>query len=132
MAKLTFFDCNCSVGRVPHPHLADMHDGEGLRGEMDTAGIDQALVFHSMARDASPPLGNSLLADAIKDVPGLHPVWVVLPHHTGEIPPPKKLLKQMEKNGVKAVRMYPTKDFHSFSLADTNGSSRAARASFTT
>lgn len=118
MKKLHFFDCNCSVGRVPYPHLLDISDAEGLRREMDTAGIEEALVFHTMARDASPPLGNSLLREAIAGVEGMYPVWVVLPHHTGEIPPPHELLKDMKEKGVRAVRMYPTKDFHSFSLAE--------------
>lgn len=120
MAKLSFFDCNCSVGRVPYPALTDIPDAEGLRREMDTAGIEEALVFHTMARDASPPEGNMLLHEAIKGVRGLYPVWVVMPHHTGEIPPPVKLLKDMEEKGVKAVRMYPGKDHHSFSLAEWN------------
>ncbi len=118
MAKLKFFDCNCSVGRVTHPNLMDIPDAEGLRREMDIAGIEDALVFHAMARDADPSLGNALLAEEIGNVKGLHPAWVVLPHHTGEMPQPKKLLKRMEKSGVRAVRMYPTKDFHSFSLAE--------------
>jgi len=118
MAKLNFLDCNCSVGRVSRPYLGDVSDAEGLRREMDAAGIEEALVFHTMARDASPPLGNGMLKEAIADDPGLHPVWVVLPHHTGETPPPDKLLGEMEANDVRAVRLYPGKDHHSFSLAE--------------
>ncbi|MFC1528977.1 amidohydrolase family protein [Candidatus Latescibacterota bacterium] len=118
MSKLAFFDCNCSVGRVSHPHIYDISDAAGLRIEMDTAGIEEALIYHTIARDANPPLGNSLLHEEISGVAGLHPAWVVLPHHTGEMPHPRKLLKDMEGNGVKAVRMYPTKDYHSFSLSE--------------
>ena len=118
MAKLSFFDCNCSVGRVPYPLLLDIHDAAGLRHEMDTAGIEEVLVFHTMARDSNPPLGNEHLHEEIAGMPGLYPVWVVLPHHTGEIPKPRKLLKTMEEKGVKAVRMYPGTDHHSFSLAE--------------
>jgi len=117
MAKLSYFDCNCSIGRVPYPHLLDISDVGGLMKEMAAAGIEEALVYHTVARDTGPPLGNRLLMEAIAETDSLKPVWVVLPHHTGEIPPPAELLKDMEKNGVKAVRMYPTKDFHSFSLA---------------
>lgn len=118
MAKLKFFDCNCSVGRVTHPYLEDIFEARDVRHEMDRAGVEDALVFHTMARDADPMLGNRLLREAIGDIKGLYPVWVVMPHHTGEMPTPKKLLKDMIKSGVKAVRMYPTKDFHSFSIAD--------------
>jgi hypothetical protein len=118
MAKLKFFDCNCSVGRVPYPHILDIPDAAGLCREMETAGIEEALVYHTMARDADPLLGNRLLHDALENAEGLYPCWVILPHHTGEIPPPAKLLKDMEEKNVRAVRMYPTNNFHSFSMAE--------------
>lgn len=120
MAKLRYFDCNCSIGRVTYPQLLDLSSVEDLKREMDTAGIEEALVYHSMAKDADPALGNMLLGEALAGEDRLHPVWVVLPHHTGEIPEPPKLLEEMDRKGVKAVRMYPTKDFHSFSLAGWN------------
>ncbi|GAG70498.1 unnamed protein product [marine sediment metagenome] len=87
---------------------------------MDTAGIEEALVYHIVARDADPALGNRLLHEEIAGNDRLHPVWVVIPHHTGEMPKPKKLLKKMDARGVKAVRMYPTKDQQSFSLEEWN------------
>ncbi len=118
MAKLSYFDCNCSIGRVPYPQLLDISDVAGLLGEMDAAGIEEALVYHSAAKDTDPVYGNNLLDEAIAGEKRLHPCWVVMPHHTGEMPAPRLLLKEMERKGVRAVRMYPTKDFHSFSLAE--------------
>jgi len=118
MSKLKYFDCNCSIGRLAHPALYDNINVKGLKEEMATAGVEEALVFHNMARDSAPSLGNAKLIEELKDAEELHPAWVVLPHHTGEIPAPAQLLKDMEQAGVKAVRMYPTKDYHSFSLAD--------------
>jgi hypothetical protein len=120
MAKLNYFDCNCSIGRVTYPQLLDLSNVEDLEREMDTAGIEEALVYHSMARDLDPRLGNGLLDEAISGNARLHPVWVVLPHHTGEMPEPAILLRDMERKGVKAVRMFPSKDNHSFSLAEWN------------
>ncbi len=116
MAKLKYFDCNCSVGRVRYPHIYDISDAIGLIKEMDTAGIEEALVYHTVAREADPVLGNRMLYEEIEGHKRLHPVWVLVPHHCGEFPKPKKLLKKLEANGVKAVKMYPTKDHHSFSL----------------
>jgi len=116
--KLRFFDCNCSVGRTGYPHLYDIPDAAGLKQEMATAGIEEALVYHTAARDAHPPLGNSLLIEEIKDCQGLSPVWVILPNHTGEMPPPGQLLGEMKARGIQAVRMYPGRAHHSFSLAD--------------
>ena len=116
--KLRFFDCNCSVGRTGHPHLFDIPDAAGLLQEMTTAGIEEAFVYHTVARDAHPPLGNALLMEEIKSQPRLHPVWVILPHHTGEMPPPHQLLPELKAQGVCAVRAHPTRTHHGFSLAE--------------
>lgn len=118
MAKFHFFDCNCCLGRTGYPHLLDIHNVSGLKQEMGTAGIEEALVYHTLSRDASPQLGNSMLIDEIKGCAELHPAWVVIPHHTGEMSRPEELLKEMKKEGVKAVRIYPTRNFHSFSVND--------------
>lgn len=118
MQKLNFFDCNCSVGRVPYPHLHDIPDAAGLLNEMETAGIEEALVYHTVARYNYPPDGNFMLTEAIRDHPSLHPVWILLPHHTGEMPPPDQLLPEMKKNDVRAARIFPKANFHSFSIAD--------------
>ena len=120
MPKLTYFDCNCSIGRVAYPLLHDISDAAGLLREMDTAGIEEALVYHTAARDSDPVIGNEILLDEIGSSVRLHPVWIVLPHHTGEIPEPETLLRDMAENGVKAVRMYPSKEVQSFSLKDWN------------
>jgi len=116
MAKLKYFDCNCSVGRTRRPYIYDISDAAGLLREMDTAGVEEALVYHSVARESDPALGNSLLEGEITGHDRLHPVWVVLPHHTGEFPEPRRLLKDMEAHGVRAVKLFPTKDCHGFSL----------------
>lgn len=118
MEKLAFFDANCTVGRTGTPHLFDIPDVAGLKQEMATAGVEEALVYHTVARDADPPLGNSLLMKEIAGEKRLYPVWVVLPHHTAEMPRPEKLMAEMKERGVRAVRMYPTRAMHSFSLAD--------------
>jgi len=118
MHKLNYFDCNCSIGRVAYPYLHDIADVEGLLTEMKTAGIDEALVYHIVARDGHPPVGNSMLMEIIKSYRMLHPVWILLPHHTGEMPHPDKLLPEMKKNDVKAVRIYPKANYHSFSISE--------------
>jgi predicted TIM-barrel fold metal-dependent hydrolase len=118
MEKLHYFDCNASVGRTGYPHLLDIPDAAGLQREMEIAGIEEALVFHTAARDGHPPLGNSLLLEEIKGRTNLFPVWVLLPHHTGEMPHPDDLFPLIKENGVKAARLYPTRAHHGFTLAD--------------
>lgn len=118
MQKLNFFDCNCTVGRVMRPMLFDIPDVEGLLKEMKTAGIEEALVYHTVAKEGYPPFGNSLLMEEIKDRKELHPVWVLLPHHTGEMEHPEVLLPKLKKNNVKAVRIYPHVNYHGFSISE--------------
>jgi len=116
MEKIKFFDCNCQIGRVGYPHLLDVSKVNRLLEEMARAGIEEALVYHSVARYGHPPLGNQLLLDEIKGHDNLHPVWVLLPHHTGEMEPPENLMIKMKNNGIKAARVFPGRTFHGFSL----------------
>jgi predicted TIM-barrel fold metal-dependent hydrolase len=118
MAKIRFFDCNASVGRTGYPHLLDIPDAAGLEREMEIAGIEEALVYHLAARDAHPPLGNALLEKEIAGRANLYPVWVVLPHHTGEMPYPDELIGRMREKNVKAVRLYPSRAQQGFSVAE--------------
>ncbi len=86
-----------------------------LVAEMAYFGISRALVYHAMARDHSPSLGNELLLREIAGHEALAPCWVLLPHHTGEMPPPHELLAAMRAAGVKAARIFPSS--HAWSLA---------------
>lgn len=118
MKKLAFFDANASVGRIGHPHLLDIPDAAGLEKEMARAGIEEALVYHLMSVHGDAPLGKSMLLKEIEGHANLVPAWVVLPHHTGEMPKPKELLARMKDKGVRAARMYPTRAMHNFSLEE--------------
>ncbi len=43
--------------------------------------------------------------------------WVVMPHHTGEMPAPHTLVAEMIEQGVKAARIFPARTTHNWSLA---------------
>ena len=118
MTKIPFFDCNASVGRTGYPNLLDIQDVPALEREVEIAGIEEALVYHTVAREGHPPLGNSLLEREIEGKTNLHPVWVLLPHHTGEMPHSDDLVAEMHRKNVKAVRLYPGRAHHGFTLAE--------------
>jgi uncharacterized protein len=118
MDKLSYFDCFCSVGRVGSPILLDIPDAAGLKREMAAAGVERALVSHAMARFGDPALGNARLVEEIAGDADLLPVWFLLPHHTGEMLPPRALLEDLKASGVKAVRLDPGRAQHGFSLAE--------------
>lgn len=117
MDKLSYFDCFCSVGRVGSLILLDIPDAAGLKREMAAAGIERALVSHTMARLGDPALGNARLMEEIAGDEDLLPVWFLLPHQTGEMLPPRALLEDLRSSGVKAVRLEPGRAQHGFSLA---------------
>jgi len=120
MSVLKFFDCNCCFGRKGIINPGSYYKAEDLVNRMEYYGIYKALVYHTMAREYSPAVGNDLLMEEIKPYSCLEPVWAVMPHHTGEFPPPDLLISKMRKNKVRAVTMFPSAADHDYSLAEWN------------
>jgi len=104
---MQFFDCNVFFGRPAQPLLAPAPTVEYLLAEMDRAGVHQALVWHIAQHDASPQVGNRLLAEAIRPYPRLRGCWTMLPNQTGEFAPPDELFQQMAEARVTALRIFP-------------------------
>jgi len=118
---LSLFDSNCVIGkrsvrRSGRAGEAEIYSLESLLAEMDYAGIDDALVYHSLAREYDSMLGNRQLMDEISGYERLQPCWVLMPHGTGEMPRPEVLVREMLERGVKAARLFPSD--HLFSLSD--------------
>lgn len=127
---LPFWDCHAAIGGWTVPPPGGLLDAAGLRRELAAAGIAGALVHHGLARDYDPGVGNDALLRELLGVsaPGLQPpipssqsprlvpCATVLPHHTGEFPPPRDHLPRLIAQGVHAVRLYPKQ--HNFSLED--------------
>ncbi len=93
---------------------------EVLLEEMEWAGIQGALIGHSTAKEYDPMFGNRLLMRELKKSPRLYGAWALMPHHTGEMPPPRDLLHEMADNGIRAVKMYPRAHRYPFNI-DTCG-----------
>ncbi len=75
-----------------------------LLKEMDSYGIDEALVFHSRQRDDSPIVGNKILMSEIKGVERLYGPLAILPPHTGEMGSFEDLLDNMRLGNIRAFR----------------------------
>lgn len=115
---LKFFDCNSSFGMRGILYPGSFYKLEDLLDRMNRYGIEKSLVWHSMAREYSPMVGNKMLIDEIKIHSNLQPVWTVMQHHTNEMPGPEELIKEMKINNVKAVNMFPADQ--GFSIAEWN------------
>ena len=70
---------------------------------MDHAGIHAALVRDSAGLVGEAALANRRVLERTRNQPRLHPVWMVLPSHTHELPPPAEMVAQMCAEGVAAA-----------------------------
>jgi len=118
MDAIKYFDCNCIVGRRTVMNACSFYNINDLVRKMNYYGIERAMVYHSMAKDYCPTIGNQMLLDEIQDFPFLYGVWVVLPHHTGEFPEPSELRRQMREKNIKAVRMFPSSADQKYSFSE--------------
>lgn len=107
-ASLAFYDCNTFFGLPSGKSAAPVPTAEGLLSEMDRAGIARALTWHISQHDASPWIGNQLLADAIAVHERLTGCWTILPNCAREFPPPAEFFAAMRAARVAALRVFPT------------------------
>lgn len=113
-----FFDCRASFGMRCFRAPGSFWKKEDLLKKMADFSIEDALVYHSLAREYDPQVGNRTLMDEIRDEPRLHPVWAVLPDYTGEFETPERLAGEMREYGVKALTMFPSPADQNFSFAE--------------
>jgi hypothetical protein len=104
---LRFFDCNAFFGLPMVRPLAPVPSADALLGEMDRAGVESALVWHIAQHEASPQVGNRLLAEAIRPHPRLVGCWTILPNQAREFPPPPVFFDEMRVARVRALRIFP-------------------------
>jgi hypothetical protein len=106
--ELGFFDCNLYIGRPAMQRTCNQEvTVPSLRAELAELGVQEGLACHVLAREYHPSAGNELLLQALAGEPGLAPCWVLLPHHTGEMPEPEPLVAQMLGRGVRAAKLFP-------------------------
>lgn len=111
MITLNFFDCNCMIGRRSLRQPREFDTAEELAKEMAYYGISKALVYHSLAKEYFPPIGNERLLNEIKDFRQLHPCWVLLPHHCEEMVEPAVLIEEMLEKRIRAARLFPSPSY---------------------
>lgn len=112
---MDFFDCNAFLGRPARREAYNPAPGAAeILAEMDFCGVERALVYHIAQFDASPHLGNRLLAEEIRDQPRLWGCWSLLPNQAREFPPFEEFLQQMRAARVAALRAFPNE--HHFLL----------------
>ncbi len=105
--RLRFFDCNCCVGssqkQLPETRLGT----DELLRVLARCGVERALVVHAHSLELSPSEGNRRLAELCRQREELLPCFVLLPHHTGEMPGGPGLIEYLQDGGARAVRLCP-------------------------
>ncbi|MEW6510944.1 MAG: amidohydrolase family protein [Bacteroidota bacterium] len=120
MPERVYIDCNAMVGRRGPKDVETPWETEVLLDEMAWCGIQGALITHGLGKEYDPAYGNRKLVHELKKSPRLLGVWSVMPHHTGEMPPPREVVEEMRSHQIRAVKMYP-KTHHYFFNEDTCG-----------
>jgi predicted TIM-barrel fold metal-dependent hydrolase len=112
---LSFFDCNCMIGKRADRREGEPWSLESLLAEMDACGISEALVTHALSRDYDPAAGNQEISRLVAGSRVLHGCWAILPPSSREIPAPDAFLREMLAKDVVAAIAYPHS--HNFSLS---------------
>ncbi|MFO7637318.1 MAG: amidohydrolase family protein [Clostridia bacterium] len=115
---MEFFDCNCGIGKTAV--MNPLVDGSlsGLKQAMERCGVQTVLAYHLEARDTSPMDGNRIISRLAEQEKWIRPLWVAMPHHTGEFPNPGELLREMKQNDVRGIRIFPHPDFHNYGTGE--------------
>src|SRR5438105_3104951 len=111
---LKFFDCNCAFGPYRTRVFRFARTAGELIEEMDFSNIEQALVYHTAMRFDHPAVGNERVVGETRGHSRLLPTWALLPSQTGEQPALDTLLREMRRQGVRALRLFP--DDHRYFL----------------
>ena len=107
MDNRIYIDSYAMIGKRGPKDVEARYTTEDFLDEMEWCGIHGAFVAHSVAKEYDPTYGNRMLLREMKKSPRLYGVWAVMPHHTGEMPKPKDLVKEMLDNGIRVAKMYP-------------------------
>jgi len=105
--SMMFFDAWTQIGARPNKHHAERWSLRHLTDEMQHCSISGALVSHTQSINYDPMHGNLVLSEELKSKPHLWAIWNVMPHFTGECPPPTRLIEMMRAHDAKAVSIHP-------------------------
>ncbi len=104
---IQYFNCYAAIGRYAGRDIRAPWRTEELLAEMERCRIDGALVYAHQAAETHPVVGNPIVMKVCRKHPRLFPCRVGMPHHSGEFPHPRELVREMEKENVHAMKIFP-------------------------
>ncbi len=109
---MIYFDCYAALGRKAGKDPLAPWTTEQMLADMQRCRIHGALVYAHQARETHPEVGNPIISEICRENERLYPCWVTLPHQMGEVLPPKQFLLEMEKQDVRALKIFPREFWH--------------------
>ena len=100
---ITYLDANVMVGPAEWVGAGHPTSVPALTEAMDHFGIHEALVRDAIGEMGSAAGANAHILEVTRGNPRLHPVWMLLPPYTHELPPPRELVAQMREHAVGAA-----------------------------
>jgi hypothetical protein len=103
---MKYIDAHCMIGAHYEPREGKLFTADDVLEEMDFYGIDEAVVYHGMAREHDFHIGNMALLKEIEGKTRLHPCWVLGLHYSGKLPHPQAYIPQALDSGVRLFRLF--------------------------
>lgn len=120
MDELKFVDANCAIGRRRKVYPFSVTEKNAIKKELQRCNITKAICHHTTAKEYNALEGNRILMEEIRDDGFFLPAYVMVPNHAGDFPPFAELKKELKENGVRLIKMFPSRGEQSFSLAKWN------------
>lgn len=102
-----YFDALARIGPRHHKHPAERWSLDHLIAELEHCSISGALVSSTQSLLYDAMHANLELSRQLDGHRRLFAAWNVLPHASGEFPPPDRFLEQMRRHDVRAVTLFP-------------------------
>ena len=101
------YDCNAMLGSTIEAQGVSFADAQAMLRHMDRFGIDDSLVYGSLAKYYHAASGNERLIEMIRGVDRLRPVFVAMPGDTGEFWDMKTLREKICAHRAAGIRLCP-------------------------
>lgn len=100
---ITYLDANVMLGPSEWVGADHPTSPQALLETMDHFGIHEALVRDAIGEMGSAACANEHILAVTREQPRLHPVWMLVPPYTHELPEPQDLVAQMREHAVAAA-----------------------------
>lgn len=100
---ITYLDANVMLGPSEWVGAGHPTTPAALIEAMDHFGIHEALVRDAIGEMGSAMVANERILEVTRANPRLHPVWMLWPPYTHELPPPREMVAQMREHAVAAA-----------------------------